>query len=183
MARILSLNGFEFFPLQNFIDYANTGHTFTNTFKLSSSRSLEVNTTPKFVCMYIGGTSSQLDDIGSPYDNDGVNDLSKLKDFKNSPAKAFNVVFGQQNNSLFTNIELNTNEHKETNESLAILSDLAQDHSTSSPVPQGQNMYSTYEQRSYTCKVDMLGDIMIQPTQYFMLQNAESPSLCLSVSL
>jgi N-acetylmuramoyl-L-alanine amidase len=45
------------------------------------------------------------------------------------------------------------------------------DTGPSNPVPISQNLFTTYEQRSYTCKVTMLGDAMIQPTQYFMLEN------------
>jgi hypothetical protein len=173
MTRILALNGFEFFPLQNFIDYSdkNTNAKFEDTFKISSSQKLQVSSSPRFVCMYIGGTSSQLDDIGGDFEDDGVQNLEELSDFKNSNTKAFVVSFAKQNQSIFTNIELDTNEHKETNESLSILSEIAQDQSSSSPVPKGQNLFSTYEQRSYTCKVEMLGCMMIQPTQYFMLQN------------
>jgi len=173
MSRILSLNGFEFFPLQNFIDYGSTDGNakFDDTFKISSSQKVQIKSSPKFVCMYIGGTSSQLDDGAGDFDDDGIQNLESVVDFSNSPTQAFKVVFAKQNQSIFTNMELSTNEHKETNESLAILSEIAQDQSTSSPVPKGQNLFSTYEQRSYTCKVEMLGCIMIQPTQYFVLEN------------
>lgn len=173
MSRILSLNGFEFFPLQNFIDFSNTDGNakFDDVFKISSSQKVQIKSSPKFVCMYIGGTSSQLDDGAGDFDDDGIQKLESVVDFAQSPTQAFKVSFGKQNQSIFTNIELSTNEHKETNESLAILSEIAQDQSTSSPVPKGQNLFSTYEQRSYTCKVEMLGDIMIQPTQYFVLEN------------
>jgi len=158
MTRILALNGFEFFPLQNFIDYSgkNKNAKFEDTFKISSSQKLQVKSSPKFVCMYIGGTSSQLDDVGGDFDDDGVQKLENVVDFKDSQTQAFVVSFAKQNQSIFTNVELNTNEHKETNESLSILSEIAQDQSASSPVPKGQNLFSTYEQRSYTCKVEML---------------------------
>lgn len=173
MSRILALNGFEFFPLQNFIDYSDTtgNAKFEDTFKISSTQKLQIKSSPKFVCMYIGGTSSQLEDSAGDFDDDGIQKLEGVVDFANSPTQAFKIAFAKQNQSIFTNIELNTNEHKETNESLAILSEIAQDQSASSPVPKGQNLFSTYEQRSYTCKVEMLGDIMIQPTQYFVLEN------------
>lgn len=173
MSRILALNGFEFFPLQNFVDFSNVDGNakFEDVFKISSSQKLQIKSSPKFVCMYIGGTSSQLDDGAGDFDDDGIQKLESTVDFANSPTQAFKVSFAKQNQSIFTNIELSTNEHKETNESLAILSEIAQDQSTSSPVPKGQNLFSTYEQRSYTCKVDMLGAIMIQPTMYFVLEN------------
>lgn len=169
MSRILSLNGFEFFPLQNFMNFAKGG--WENSFKISDNKVLDIDASPKFVCMYIGGNSAQLDDNSSDFADDGIQNLESVSDFKSGNVFGFNVAFAKQNQSMFTNIELSTNEHKETNESLAILSEIAQDQSASSPVPKGQNLFSTYEQRSYTCKVQMLGDIMIQPTQYFILQN------------
>jgi hypothetical protein len=172
MARILSLNGFEFFPIQNFMNFQQD--EWTKSFKtFGSSRELIKNVTPAFICMYIGGTSSQLDDPLSGFDDDGIKDktvLEQTPDY-NDTVKGFTVSFAKQNQTMFTSIDLNTNEHKETNESLAILSEIAQDQSASSPVPKGQNLYSTYEQRSYNCNVQGFGNVMIQPTQYFILEN------------
>lgn len=171
MSRLLSLNGFEFFPVQNFMNFKQGQNQWEDAFKISDSAKVDVSSSPKFICMYVGGASSQLDDPFGDFDDDGVQSLSELPDFKDGNVFGFKVAFAKQNQSLFTNIELNTNEHKETNESLAILSEIAQDQSASSPVPKGQNLFSTFEQRSYTCRVEMLGDIMIQPTQYFLLEN------------
>jgi hypothetical protein len=109
----------------------------------------------------------------SGFDDDGIKDetvLEQTPDY-NDTVKGFTVSFAKQNQTMFTSIDLNTNEHKETNESLAILSEIAQDQSASSPVPKGQNLYSTYEQRSYNCNVQGYGNVMIQPTQYFILEN------------
>lgn len=172
-AKILSLNGFEFFPIQNFLNFQQD--EWQKSFKTyGSSRELIRSQTPAFICMYIGGTSSQLDDSLSEYEDDGFKDenaLLRSPDYNINNVKGFKVSFARQNQTMFTNIELNTNEHKETNESLAILSEIAQDQSASSPVPKGQNLYSTYEQRSYSCRVDGFGNAMIQPTQYFLLEN------------
>lgn len=173
MSKILALNGFEFFPLQNFINFEQ--EEWANSFKTyGSSRNLIKNQTPRYVCMYIGGTSSQLGDPLSGYDDDGFDSeaaLLRSKDYNVDNVKGFKVHFAKQNQSMFTSIQLDTNEHKETNESLAILSELAKDQSASSPVPKGQNLYSTYEQRSYSCSVEGLGNALIQPTQYFILEN------------
>lgn len=172
-ARILALNGFEFFPIQNFLNFQQD--EWQKSFKTyGSSRELVKSQTPAFICMYIGGTSSQLDDNLSGFEDDGFKDedaLLRSPDYNVNSVKGFKVGFARQNQTMFTSIELNTNEHKETNESLAILSEIAQDQSASSPVPKGQNLFSTYEQRSYTCKVQGFGNVMIQPTQYFLLEN------------
>lgn len=173
LSRLLALNGFEFFPLQNFISFQQD--EWVNSFKTyGSSRYVTKSQQPRYVCMYIGGTSSQLDDFSSGYEDDGFKDeaaLLRSPDYNVDNVKGFKVNFAKQNQSMFTSIQLDTNEHKETNESLAILSELAKDQSASSPVPKGQNLFSTYEQRSYTCNVECLGNALIQPTQYFILEN------------
>jgi hypothetical protein len=173
MARILTLNGFEFFPVQNFLNFQQD--EWINSFKTyGSSRDLIKSQTPAFICMYIGGTSSQLDDPLSGYEDDGIKDertLEQSPDYKATNVRGFKVAFAKQNQTMFKSIELNTNEHKETNESLSILSEIAQDQSAASPVPKGQNLYSTYEQRSYNCNVQGFGNALIQPTQYFILEN------------
>lgn len=171
--RLLSLNGFEFFPLQNFINFND--NEWQDSFKtFGSTRNLIKSQQPAFVCMYIGGTSSQLDDPLSMYPDDGFKNKTELSgspDAKLGNVKGFVVSFAKQNQSMFTSIDLNTNEHKETNESLSILSELAQDQSNATPVPKGQNLFATYEQRSYSCNVQGFGNVMIQPTQYFILEN------------
>lgn len=173
LSKILALNGFEFFPIQNFLNFQQD--EWQKSFKTyGSSRELIRSQTPAFICMYIGGTSSQLDDALSGFEDDGFRDenaLLRSPDYNVNNVKGFKVGFARQNQTMFSSIELNTNEHKETNESLAILSEIAQDQSASSPVPKGQNLFSTYEQRSYTCKVQGFGNVMIQPTQYFLLEN------------
>lgn len=195
-SRLLSLNGFEFFPLQNFIsfkegEWADTFRLFTNLTQAS---------TPAFVCMYLGGLSSTLELRNSEFDNDGILDLQEegLPDmniendcnsapeviinnqrelklgesrFKYSQPKAFRVRFSEQNQSFFTDIEIEGKDFTETADSLAILSRIAGDGKTASPIPKGQNLFSIYENRAYEVTVTMLGNAMIQPTQYFQLEN------------
>lgn len=185
-SRILSDNNFEFFPLQNFMSFQGDG--WRDAFKIHTIVNQSVTTASNFICMYVGGNSTILNTGNKNYVDDGITDLENDKDlldfnstvcndtptnnnFAYSNIKAFKVKFGQQNQSIFKDIELDSTEFSETNESLAILSKLASDESSASPVPKGQNLFSTYENRSYTAKVNMIGDAMIQPTQYFQLEN------------
>ncbi len=187
-SRILSDNNFEFFPLQNFLSFASG--EWKNAFKIHTVVNNNSISGPTFMCMYVGGNSSILDTGNASFIDDGILDLENDSDlldfqssgckdsktvdnsnFKYSNVKAFKVKFGQQNQSIFKGIELDTTEFSETNESLAILSKLSNDESSASPVPKGQNLFTTYENRSYTCKVNMMGNAMIQPTQYFQLEN------------
>jgi hypothetical protein len=189
-SRLLAHNGFEFFPIQNFMRFKDG--EWEDTFKIIESANQSV--TPAFVCMYIGGTSTTLANDSSPFDDDGIesfDDLSDIPDFdktenNNAPeiqnkanpesygyneVRAFRVRYAEQNQSFFKNIQIDSREFPETNESLAILSKIAGDESAASPAPKGQNLFNIYENRSYSASVEMLGNMMIQPTQYFQLEN------------
>jgi len=194
MARLLSVNNFEFFPIANFMAFTDTN--WAESFKISEI--VDQKAPPAFVCMYLGGTSTTLNGDDNAFDNDGITDLDSengIDDIrqnadldttlpevtnitnrfgKNNPfgrVSAFKVKYSEQNQSFFKNIKIDTREFPETNESLAILSKLAGDESTSSPVSKGQNLFNIYESRAYSANVEMLGDMMIQPTQYFQLEN------------
>ncbi|MFW6219646.1 MAG: hypothetical protein ACOC33_02255 [bacterium] len=169
IAQMLSYNGFEFFPLPSFMSFEDG--EWREVFEITEDTTKP--TRRAFVCMYIGGASSQLNDAKSDYADDGFsfNGDNYPQDFSNSDVKAFKVKFGQQNQSLFRKIALDTMTYEETNESLQILSEIAGDDSQSAPIPKGQNLFNIFERRSYTCEVEMFGNAMIQPTQYFELEN------------
>jgi len=202
MSRLLSKNGFEFFPLQNFMSFSND--SWNNTFKIySTDESISKdNVSAFYVCMYIGGTSKYLTNTRNGFVNDGIVDLTteELPDFNSEECaklpvekgggdnqeidknnyklnfpyrqvRAFRIRFGEQNQSFFTDINIDSKEYPETNESLAILSRIAGDNKKQSPIPKGQNLYNIYENRSYRAQIEMLGNMMIQPTQYFQLEN------------
>ena len=42
------------------------------------------------------------------------------------------------------------------------------DEKTNAPVQKAQNLYNLYENRSYKATITGLGNVMIQPTQYFL---------------
>jgi hypothetical protein len=106
-----------------------------------------------------GGDNQEIDK-----NNFGLN-------FPYRQVRAFRVRFGEQNQSYFTNINIDSKEYPETNESLILLSRIAGDNKKQSPIPKGQNLFNIYETRSYRAQIEMLGNMMIQPTQYFQLEN------------
>ena len=194
LTQLLSMNGFEFFPLQNFMSYANNNE-WKDCFKIDTNGT--ITPSPAFVCMYIGGSSSYptgIETFGGQYKDDGIVDISNpgVSDFdaQNCPpikaddnqketnpnfpwgqVRAFRVKFGEQNQSMFNDIKIDSKEYPETNESIKILSRLAGDQKLQAPTPKGQNLYNMYENRSYRATVTGLGNAMIQPTQYFQLEN------------
>lgn len=189
LTQILSANGFEFFPLQNFMSH--TDGSWEDSFKIDTSK--EPKQSSYFVCMYLGGGSSYPSDARNGFHDDGIVDItveplsdfstngckendntlvtSDKSNFKYSNVFAFAVKFGEQNQSMFSDIKIDSKEYPETNESIRILSRLVGDDSEVQPIPKGQNLYSLYENRSYKATVTSLGNVMIQPTQYFQLEN------------
>ena len=190
LSQLLSMNGFEFFPLQNFMMGDND--SWNDSFKISTS--VEAESRSAYVCMYIGGSSSYPSNITNGFQNDGIDDISTTtaKDFNsNCPpipeydnqyernkndfpwrqVRAFRVKFGQQNQSMFSDMKIESKEYPETNESIQILARLAGDEGKNAPIPKGQNLYNLYENRAYRATVTGLGNAMIQPTQYFQLDN------------
>ena len=204
LTQLLSANGFEFFPIQNFMSYQN--NDWENSFKIDTSG--DILSKSAFVCMFIGGSSSYPSNIymDNQFEDDGISDLSSTEapDFSKSTTndesecqpvpsddaqietnnlksdenkfpygqvRAFRVKFGAQNQSMFSNIKIDSKEYPETNESIQILSRIAGDNKGNAPPPKGQNLYNTYENRAYKATVSGLGNAMIQPTQYFQLEN------------
>ena len=192
LTQLLSLNGFEFFPLQNFLSF-NSVESWENCFRTHTG-GYDDNQNPFFVCMYIGGSSSYPSVAGNGFQNDGIIDISepgvkgfsgesdgveyeeneeqeKNDDFPWRQVRAFRVRFGEQNQSMFKDMKIDSKEYPETNESIQILSRIAGDQNPDAPVPKGQNLYNLYENRSYKATVSGFGNAMIQPTQYFQLEN------------
>ena len=174
IGKLLNENGFEFYPLQNFIDFENEW-TSDQIFTPQITEIDKALRAPKFTCMYVGSSSKYLNsdyNKNTSFKNDGILNISDAVDFSDEGGKAFGfrVRFGDGKQSIFSKIEVSTDEVQPTNESLKALS-LIVDNGGKSVIPTAQNLFSTYEQRSYMCKITMFGDAMIQPTQYFMLEN------------
>lgn len=177
IGKLLNENGFEFYPLQNFMVFNadNNDWDSNNIFRPKTTDVNITNSEPKFTCIYVGGTSKYLDSLNnstSTFKNDGIDEFESAKDFNNGDSKTqgFRVRFGDGRQSVFTSIDVGTEEFQPTNESLEAMS-LILDGPERAPVSTAQNLFSVYEQRSYTCKVKMFGNAMIQPTQFFMLEN------------
>jgi N-acetyl-anhydromuramyl-L-alanine amidase AmpD len=84
---------------------------------------------------------------------------------------AFRIAYGIENQNMFKNIELDQSEFTETNESLMVIDRLAKGGNPSDRTQKGNNLHNVYLTRAYTCKVESLGNMTIQPLQYFELTN------------
>ena len=191
LSQLLSKNGFEFFALQNFISYDDKEESWKDSFRINTNG--DTKQSPAYVCMFVGGDSSYPTNGGNGFVDDGIVDIGNVnnKDFNTTEpnkdalsddeisnpnfsyrkVKAFKVRFGEQNQSMFTDMKIESKEYPDTNESIQILSRLAGDNTGAIPIPKGQNLYNLYENRAYRATITGMGNAMIQPTQYFQLEN------------
>lgn len=175
LLNLLSKNNFEFFALPSYISYGDSGVLWNqgNINEVFGTHSVKnYMNSPKFICMYVGGTSSQLDISlpgGGSSHGDDSSSIEEISDLGNN-VQSFAVDIGTGNQSFFHGLELDQLEFKETNESIVILDNIAKsDVNTSQTM--GNSLFNVYEQRSYTATLNMMGCMMIQPTMYFDLRN------------
>ena len=103
----------------------------------------------------VSGSGKQL--------NEGVPD-----DILKSNVTSFIVDFANKNQNMFKNIQLNTDEFTNTEESILTQVGLV---SSGQPVLSSGKLFSAMENRSYSCTVTSLGNMTIQPLSYFYLKN------------
>lgn len=100
----------------------------------------------------------------------GTNENSKL----NYDVSAFAVSYSKQNQMYFKRVDVSMDNPKITDEStrnLLALSEGGSQGDINQPITVGQNIYSIYSNRSYTCTVEMMGCANIMPLMYFQLNN------------
>jgi len=186
---VLSKNNFNFLPLPGYIKYsdANTSEL-EDMFRAFDGPLTKMRANPKFVCMFIGGSSRSLDIPRSYCGTNGTNFEYKddsfdifdpttyPQDFNNDKTGgivAFKVRYGQETQNHFIKVELDQAEFRETQDSLLVIDALVNPSSGSDPtqIGKGNNLYDVNLTRGYTCKVETLGNMQIQPTMFFKLEN------------
>ena len=156
-----------------------------------------VDSAPVFLCQYIGKPSENLDkrDVNNGYKDDS-SDLNKVTNNiliggdcgnkeETNKVVGFNVDFGVQNQNIFESITLDQSQYQNTSESYKILQQMADSGGPGSTSMASSSLFNVYASRSYTCKVTCMGNMMIQPTQYFQLRYLpmfNGPYLITSVS-
>jgi murein DD-endopeptidase MepM/ murein hydrolase activator NlpD len=199
-SNILSKNNFDFFALPTHVDFGRRGSQGDAELKAMFDPQPIIDkivSSPKFVAVFNGGNSRSLDigpkarswcegnkEVVHQYENDGIdfkkNDNGELfpPEFSTEPKNgegprvtAFLVKYGSENQSHFKNIQLDQAEFRETQESLMVVDQIAKGGDSANRTSKGQNLYDVYLTRSYTCEVEALGNMMIQPLQYFQLEN------------
>ena len=199
ISRIIADNQFQMMPLPAYINFWGVGEVKQGVApNAESSESLANslfgtyldvdyrNSQPKLVCYYAGKPSEHLDmrdnadyrwrtdafDLTRSSDNPIVSNLQGKTDWAiSNKVVAFNVDFGTRNQSIFYSIQLDQNPAAATTEANRVTTDMAMGASGRKVSTQSVSLYNLYKNRSYECRVEALGNVMIQPTMYFNLRH------------
>ena len=199
MSRIIADNQFQMMPMPAYINFWGVGEVKQGvtpnaqpTQSLANSlfgTYLDVDyreSQPKFVCYYAGKPSEHLDmrenqdyrwrtdafDFTRSSDMPLVDNLQNKKDWAlSNKVVAFNVDFGTRNQSIFYSIQLDQNPAAATTEANRVITDMALGAGGRKTNTQNVSLYNLYKNRSYECRVEALGNVMIQPTMYFNLRH------------
>ena len=176
MSKLLRDSNFLLQILPTYIDF-KTPSEVSKIFKPVTTIKNSSGSGPIYCGIYIGGASKALDigeDATYAHANDGFSLDFPTPDMVNDGGNslvAFRVGFGAENQTIFKNVSLNQQEHKETGEYFKALSELVDKRGGTQKVYQGTDLLKLFKTRSYTCKVDALGCMNIQPLMYFNLEN------------
>ena len=185
MSKLLRDSNFLFQILPTYINYKDSKEV-AKIFQPQTQLEVNSESGPIFCCIYVGGASEVLDISERSnyyFKNDGFrfpnpNDPNDKGDLPadmvgpdDSSLVAFRVAFGAQNQTIFKNVSLSQQEHKETGEYFRALGDLVDKRGGTQKTYVGTDLLRLFKTRSYTCKVDALGCMNIQPLMYFDLQN------------
>ncbi len=135
--------------------------------------------------VYVDKPSQQLDNKNKTngYKDDGLdisvcaeNPLAISSDQKRNyslenKVVGFAVDFELQNQGVFKKISVSQDLGKATSESLTAEYNMAQSSTGTKTSTQNTSLYNIYKTRSYNASVESMGNVMIQPSMYFVLRN------------
>lgn len=156
------------------------------------------NSTSKMVCFFVGKPSEYLDIQNTDYRfrNDGFelnrsdcplieNQQGKTDWALSNKCVGFNVDIGIRNQNVFSSFNVSQDPGKATSEAFTVLLDMINQANGKNTATQNVGMYNYYKSRSYQCKVECLGNAMIQPVMYFNLRHVpmfNGPYMIMDVS-
>ena len=199
ISMLLEKTGFDMRPLPAYVNFYGTN--FSTKPKLTPSKNIAQNlfgtflevdyqeSSPKIIIQYVGKNSVRPDmesnkkynftddsyNIGNTNNNPVMVTLPKVFSTgdlaKSNKVVAFEVSFGDQNQSIFKGITLDQASIKNTTESMYVLENLARSESGSASYNVDIGLFEYYRQAAYTCDITCMGNVMIQPTMFFYLKN------------
>ena len=142
---------------------------------------------PKFLCQYIGRPSETLsmdNDPKYPFNSDsfdmGVTAGNPIrnttgvptnKQFQNNKAVGFIVDFGTSNQSVFKSVEIQQNQNVTSSEQIQTIVDMGRSGGNKKTSQQTTSLFELYKNRTYDCTLKTFGNVMLQPTMYFVLRH------------
>ena len=201
ISTLLSGTGFDLRALPAYVNFYGTNFSNTPKIIPSKKIAqnlfgtfLDVDTqesSPKILIQFVGKNSTRPDmsdkkngkykftddsfNVGNVNNNPVMITLPKVFQTgdlaKTNKVVAFEVSFGDQNQSIFKGVQLDQASIKNTSESFVVLENLARSESGSSAYNVDIGLFDYYRQAAYTCDVTCMGNVMIQPTMYFYLKN------------
>lgn len=198
ISMLIQGSGFNMRALPAYINFYGTNYN--NKMKLTPSKKvannlfntfLEVDyqeSSPKIILQYTGPTSAHFDmsgvsknnlfkddsyNIGNPNNNPIIvsEPIDNSNVTKSNKVVAFEVNIGDQNQSIFKSFQVDQTSIRNTTESFILQENLARSETGTAAHQVDIGLYDIYRQSSYTCEVTCLGNVMIQPTMYFYLNN------------
>jgi len=144
-----------------------------------------IDSAPKFLCQYIDRPSQTLSmendpnypfkddsfDLGNPTNNPIRNTSTSTNEYRNNKAVGFVVDFGVQNQSVFKSISITQNQNVTSSEQIQVYVDMGRQGGGKKTTQQTTALFEFYKNRSYDCEVSIIGNVMIQPTMYFVLRH------------
>jgi hypothetical protein len=109
-------------------------------------------------------------DLGNPTNNPILQQGSTNQKNSNK-AVGFVVDFGSINQSIFKSVDINQEQGVTSSEQIQTTIDMGNQGSGKKTMQQTTSLYDFYKNRSYSSTVKTLGNVMIQPTMYFVLRH------------
>lgn len=143
-----------------------------------------IDSAPKFLCQYIDRPSQTLSldndpnypfksdsfDLGNPTNNPII-EKGPVNQHNSNKAVGFVVDFGTINQSIFKSVDINQEQGVTSSEQIQTTIDMGNQGSGKKTMQQTTSLYDFYKNRSYSSTVKTLGNVMIQPTMYFVLRH------------
>lgn len=147
---------------------------------------------PKMILQYIGPSSKYLNMVDVDknrkdykYTNDGADIRGTTRnpmlitqeafsntDFsKSNRVVGFEVNFGDQGQNIFKSIALDQSSKKPTAATFYAYENLGRSSAGTNTYQVDANLFDAYRTYAYACEVTAMGNVMIQPTMYFYLNN------------
>ena len=199
VSKIFAENKFQMMPMPAYVNFWGVGEVTNNERPRTQTSQdmanslfgtfLEVDyrdSQPKLVCYFIGKPSEHLAmkenqdyrwktdafSFNCGGDQPLATKLEGKTDFANSnKVVGFNVDFGTRNQGIFYSIQLDQNQAAATAESNRVITDITLQAGGRRATSQSVGLFNYYKTRSYECRVEAMGNMMIQPTMYFNLQH------------